>query len=208
MKKYKNIIFDVGNVLLSYRWKDMFQYDYGMSEKLALEVGTEMFSDPLWQEYDLWNKTEEEIIRGFEEKYKEHGPYIRWFIEHGERMKVERHAVWQKVKELKDAGYGIYILSNYPKSLYEKHMKGTEVLKSVDGEAVSYMMHKAKPGKEIYEYLFDTYGLDAADCLFFDDRAENIKGAYRCGMDAKQVLSEEGLLLDLAALLNGGFELS
>ena len=40
MKKYKNIIFDVGNVLLSYRWKDMFQYDYGMSEKLALEVGT------------------------------------------------------------------------------------------------------------------------------------------------------------------------
>ena len=28
----KNIIFDVGDVLLEYRWKDMLVEDYGMTE--------------------------------------------------------------------------------------------------------------------------------------------------------------------------------
>ena len=34
MKKYKNIIFDVGDVLLDYRWRTMLQ-DYGLSQSEA-----------------------------------------------------------------------------------------------------------------------------------------------------------------------------
>lgn len=47
MKKYKNIIFDVGDVLLDYRWKEMLVDDYGLDEKTAEIVGNEMFDDPL-----------------------------------------------------------------------------------------------------------------------------------------------------------------
>ena len=38
MKKYDNIIFDVGDVLLEYRWKQMLM-DYGLSEEEAIRVG-------------------------------------------------------------------------------------------------------------------------------------------------------------------------
>lgn len=35
----KNIIFDVGDVLLEYRWKDMLVQDYGMTEERAVQIG-------------------------------------------------------------------------------------------------------------------------------------------------------------------------
>ena len=34
----KNIIFDVGDVLLEYRWKDMLVQDYGMTEERAVQI--------------------------------------------------------------------------------------------------------------------------------------------------------------------------
>ena len=38
----KNIIFDVGGVLLDYRWKEMLR-DYGLSEEEALYLGGQLF---------------------------------------------------------------------------------------------------------------------------------------------------------------------
>ncbi len=49
MKNKVNLIFDVGDVLLEYRWKDMLM-DYGLSESDALRIGLELFDDStgLW----------------------------------------------------------------------------------------------------------------------------------------------------------------
>ena len=41
----KNIIFDVGDVLIEYRWKQMLM-DYGLEEADEIRVGREMFDDP------------------------------------------------------------------------------------------------------------------------------------------------------------------
>ena len=54
----KNIIFDVGDVLLEYRWKDMLVQDYGMTEERAVQIGKSMFDDPLWSGLDLGNPLE------------------------------------------------------------------------------------------------------------------------------------------------------
>ena len=70
MKKPKNIIFDVGDVLLDYRWQQMLM-DYGLDESEAYRVGRELFDDPdgLWHEYDLRVKSQEEMSQEFEQKY-------------------------------------------------------------------------------------------------------------------------------------------
>ena len=64
MKKPKNIIFDVGDVLLDYRWQQMLM-DYGLDESEAYRVGRELCDDPdgLWHEFDLGVKSQEEIIQ-------------------------------------------------------------------------------------------------------------------------------------------------
>ena len=198
----KNIIFDVGDVLLEYRWKDMLVEDYGMTAERAEQVGMTMFDDPLWSGLDLGNPLEETICR-YEKKYPEYAKEIRWFLTHGEYMHVNRPAVWEKVHELKKAGYRIYLLSNYSEDLFTKHTKGASFLNDIDGKVVSYQIHEIKPNPEIYLYLLDKYNLKADQCLFFDDREQNVEGAEKLGIHAIRVESQQQLLGELEKLLCG-----
>ena len=202
MKKPKNIIFDVGDVLLDYRWQQMLM-DYGLDEAEAYRVGRELFDDPdgLWHEYDLGVKSQEEIIQEFEQKHPKDAEVIRWFISHGEYMHVARPAIWKLVHQLKEVGYHLYILSNYPEILFRKHTQYADFMDDMEGMVVSYMIHVGKPERVVYQTLCDRYGLNKEECLFFDDRAENVQGAIDFGMRAKRVLSAKGLAADLEELL-------
>lgn len=194
----KNLIFDVGGVLFDYRWKEMFM-DYGLDEDNAIRVGTQMFNDPdrTWDIFDLGIKSDEEITDIFCKKYPGDEDVIRWFIRHGEYMQVPRPKVWKKVHELKQKGYKIYILSNYPESLFKKHTEYADFMDDIDGLMVSYMIHKAKPAEDIYKALCDKYGLDRSESIFFDDRSENVEGAIKFGMKSVKILSEQALLDEL-----------
>ena len=194
----KNLIFDVGGVLFDYRWKEMFM-DYGLDEDNAIRVGTQMFNDPdrTWDIFDLGIKSDEEITDIFCKKYPGDEDVIRWFIRHGEYMQVPRPKVWKKVHELKQKGYKIYILSNYPESLFKKHTEYADFMDDIDGLMVSYMIHKAKPAEDIYKALCDKYWLDRSESIFFDDRSENVEGAIKFGMKSVKILSEQVLLDEL-----------
>ena len=194
----KGYIFDVGGVLFDYRWKEMFM-DYGLDEDNAIRVGTQMFNDPdrTWDIFDLGIKSDEEIADIFCKKYPGDEDVIRWFIRHGEYMQVPRPKVWKKVHELKQKGYKIYILSNYPESLFKKHTEYADFMDDIDGLMVSYMIHKAKPAEDIYKALCDKYGLDRSESIFFDDRSENVEGAVKFGMKSVKILSEQVLLDEL-----------
>ena len=50
----KNLIFDVGNVLLEYRWNQML-LDYGLTQEEAAVAGALFFEHELWKELDLGN---------------------------------------------------------------------------------------------------------------------------------------------------------
>ena len=51
MKRYQNLVFDVGGVLIGFRWQDMLA-DHGMEPDYAAYFGETLFSDPLWKELD------------------------------------------------------------------------------------------------------------------------------------------------------------
>ena len=77
MRKYKNIIFDVGEVLLEYRWYEMLTKDRGLTPERAKLVGEAMFDSPMWHEMDLWVKPMDEIYEEFREAYPEYYEDIR-----------------------------------------------------------------------------------------------------------------------------------
>lgn len=189
----KNIIFDVGEILLGYRWKDMLM-DYGLTEEEAIKVGELMFNDSLWNTLDLAILPEEEIIREYQKKYPKQAESISWFIKHGEKMHVARPDVWEKIPKLKEKGYGIYLLSNYSETLFKKHTADASFVQEIDGMVVSYQVHITKPDSRIYSYLLDKYNLYPEECIFFDDRAENTEAANKMGIKAITITSKEQLL--------------
>ena len=197
----KNIIFDVGEVLLGYRWKEMLM-DYGLKESEAIRVGNLIFNDNLWTQLDMQSEPTESIIKKYELKYPDEAVVIRWFIEHGELMQVKRYDVWDKVHTLKQAEYKIYLLSNYSKDLFEKHTKDAVFLNDIDGMVVSYQIHKIKPDPDIYRYLLQKYSLKAEECIFFDDRNDNTVAAQKLGIHAVTVESKDVLMKNIDMLLN------
>ena len=67
-KDYDNIIFDLGDVLLDYRWKEMLM-DYGFSENEAIRLGRQLFDNELWSKFDEGIYSEEEIVKAYVELY-------------------------------------------------------------------------------------------------------------------------------------------
>lgn len=196
----KNIILDVGDVLLEYRWKDMLM-DYGLSEEDAVRVGQEIFVSPLWGEgLDLGIMTQEEVIAEFRKEFPEDADAIEWFITNGEQMHVARPEIWERVRQLKEQGYRIYLLSNYSEKLFQKHTRDADFINMADGMVVSYQVHLIKPDPRIYQCLLTRYELKPEECLFFDDRKENVEGALAVGIEAVQVTSREMLYEALTKL--------
>ncbi len=196
----KNIIFDVGDVLLEYRWHDMLT-DYGLEDGEADKVGKLMFDDDLWHEFDIGNMHRDEIIGQYIKNYPEYAQVMQWFMTHGEFMHVKREDVWEKMYKLKEKGYGIYILSNYSEELFRKHTTDAPFIEIADGIVVSYQIHITKPDEGIYKFLLNKYNLKAEECIFFDDREENTEGARKLGINAVTVISKEFLLEELDKLL-------
>jgi len=195
-----NLIFDVGNVLIGYRWKNMMM-DHGLSEKEALETGMRIFTSPLWNLLDLGTVPEADIIRQFTKDFPDDAEIITWFLTHGELMHVARPDVWKRVHKLKEAGYGIFLLSNYCEDLFRKHTEGASFMDDIDGMVISYEVHFVKPDEQIYHCLLGRYGLHAEECLFYDDRIENTEGAERVGIRSVTVRSKAQLLGSLDARL-------
>lgn len=199
----KNIIFDVGEVLLDYRWKDMLMIDHGMAEADAERVGKEVFNHPLWAKFDSGDITLKELVTAYGKAYPTDQTDIRWFLEHSERMPVPRKTVWDKIPRLKEKGYKIYLLSNYSQELFEKHTKNADFMNQIDGRLVSYEVHKIKPDPEIYRCLLERYHLKPEECIFFDDRKENADAATKLGIFGVHVVGVSILLEEINKLLKG-----
>ena len=192
----KNLVFDVGGVLIGFRWEDMMR-DYGMSEDMLPGFGHEVFDDPLWKELDLGYLSFEEVLARYIRKYPHYAQEIRYLFCHGELMSVPRPDVWQEVKRLKEKGYRIYLLSNYSSVMFQKHTQGASFHKYLDGRIMSYEVHAVKPEPEIYRKLFSVFSLKPEECLFFDDRLDNVETSRSMGMEAIRIRSREHLLEEL-----------
>lgn len=177
----KNIIFDVGKVLVSY---EPMQYlrSLGFDEKIVDAVGKAIFFHPLWEEGDAGAYEMDEYLPRYIANAPEYEKEIRLAYERmGDAIELFPYAVdW--IKGLKERGYRIYILSNYSEYVYEFTKSKLRFLKYADGAVFSFAVKMIKPQEGIYEYLMRTYGLYAAESVFIDDRPENIEGAMKCGI--------------------------
>ncbi|MDD2972349.1 MAG: HAD family phosphatase [Lachnospiraceae bacterium] len=190
----KNIVFDVGEVLLGYRWKEMLMEDHGLPEERAEKIGRTVFSNQLWADFDMGTLNMCDVIQGIGKEFPEYQEDLTWFIEHADLMPVKRPEVWKFLPKLREKEYKIYLLSNYSQELFEIHTKGADFLNYIDGKVVSYEIKIAKPDERIYRCLFDRYGLRPEECIFLDDRKENVEAAEKLGMKSIQIMSEEQLI--------------
>lgn len=196
---YKNIVFDVGKVLLSYRWAGALE-DAGVPKEVACDLAPELFDKPLWQELDYGIRPYFDIVEDFGKAYPEYKEELRRYFTDVEKLPIPREKVWNEVKRLKEKGYKLYILSNYSEYMFKKHTSMFPFIEYMDGVLVSYMDNLCKPDEKIYRTLFERFKINPKESIFFDDRPENTEKSRELGMDAITVTDEEFLVEELKKL--------
>ncbi|MBR6850495.1 MAG: HAD family phosphatase [Lachnospiraceae bacterium] len=179
----RNIVFDIGNVLAAFRWEDYIRYDLGYPEEIAKVFGERFIVHPLWDEFDLGVRETNDIIADMKATVPEYRDEVNVFFERIADI-VETYPYSRKwIGELKDSGYRVYLLSNYPRETFRLHERlKFDFTDLVDGKVVSGFERMSKPDPRIYRLLLDRYRLKAEECVFLDDRQVNIDTAIRLGM--------------------------
>lgn len=89
----------------------------------------------------------------------------------------------QMLLALKNAGAGVYLLSNAQRAFTEYELKGLDIFRYFDGIFISSDYGTKKPDVHFFEILFQRYSLNPAECLMIgNDRSTDIAGAKAAGM--------------------------
>ncbi len=180
----KNIIFDIGNVLIHFAWKETME-ELGFSDECIDTLDKGFLNNTLWDELDLGIMNESDVIDKACSCFPQYERQIRLFWENN-IMTIRPYDYCEKwIKSLKERDYNVYLLTNYPDSLFKKSVQSAfPFYPYVDGEVVSSRIKIRKPDKGIYETLFEKYSLIPEESVFFDDRQINIDGAKSVGLNA------------------------
>lgn len=200
----KHIVFDIGNVLASFRWKELFR-DLGFcGESFERIAAATVLHPTMWNEFDRSLLSDEEIISGCIARAPEQEEKIRLLFQKTELLVEEYEYSCEWIKGLKEQGYTVYLLSNYGKTSFEaaRDKQRLSFLPFVDGGVISYEVQMVKPELGIYKVLLEKYGLKAQECVFLDDREENIAAARQLGFHGIVVKTYEQAQRDLCNLLN------
>ena len=191
------IIFDIGNVLVYFRWKEYIA-SFGYDEEINDRVAKASVLSPDWNEYDLGLLSEEEILDrfaandpGVEDKTREIFASLDGLLKQTEYAKT-----W--IRELKKRGYRVLYLSNFSQKADRECAAEMDFIPLTDGGILSYKVKLTKPDHRIYELLADMYDLDPKQCLFFDDTEVNVMAARECGYNAEVFTSYEKAMEEIA----------
>lgn len=195
----KNIIFDIGNVLTDFRWRD-FLRDKGFDEDMIDRIAKASVENPLWKEFDRGELAGEELMQAFvdadpgieEELHKAYDNI------HG-MVSIRDYAIsW--VQELKAKGYKVWYLSNFSEKTEIECADSIAFIPYMDGGILSWKDKLIKPDPKIYQLMLERFGLVAQESVFIDDLPENVQGAINEGIHGIVFETREQVLEDLKKL--------
>ena len=198
----RHIIFDMGNVLLRFD-RELFLDRMGATGETRELLRREVFDSDDWLGMDRGEHDEPEAAQKMCARLPEelHGA-ARELVLNWDQPIIPVAGMAQLAAELKEKGYGIWLLSNASRRQHDywPRCPGNELF---DGTLISADHRVIKPQREIYELCLARFGLKPEECFFLDDSPANIEGANRCGIagfvfrgdaaQAREALREAGV---------------
>lgn len=176
----RNIVFDIGNVLTDFRWKEFLE-DKGFDRDMVRRVAEASVLSPLWSEIDRGVWSREKLLEEFAKLDPEIERELHLAYENVTGMVTKREYAIPWIRAWKEKGYEVYYLSNFSYEAYKDCRDALDFIPWTDGGILSCEVKTVKPEEEIYRLLLSRYGLKAEECVFVDDTAVNVEAARKLG---------------------------
>jgi 2-haloacid dehalogenase len=191
------IVFDLGGVLMD--WDPYYLYRKILGDD---RQAVNRFLKAV--DFSGWNQ-EQDRGRSFAEGTAEliaRFPQYRELILAYDRRYLESlngaiQPVVELLRVLKDLGYPLYGLSNWPAEKFALVRPKYEFFKWFNILVISGEVGLLKPDKAIFDLLLKRAGLPASECLFIDDHERNILAARELGFQTIHFQSPQQLEADL-----------
>lgn len=177
----KNVIFDLGAVMFDWNPKKIavnFTDDLQLQEKIQ----SELYYHQDWIDFDCGLITEEEATVRASERLEISLALTKDLFKQTKNSLMLIARTYKVLKEVKEKKLKAYCLSNISPELF-KHVKDKhDLFEKFDGIVTSGVENVGKPGKRIFEILFERYSLLPNECLFIDDSVANTATAEDFGV--------------------------
>ena len=177
----RNMVFDIGNVLMDFRWKEYMRSLFGEDETLIQTINQGIWHNGCWAAMDKGEMDGAATLRSavaFAPQYEKEIKLTLDSVAHAFH-KFKYSIPW--IQELKRMGLNVYYLSNYSAFSVAANPDVLDFIPYMDGGVFSFEVKAVKPEPEIYRCLCEKFGLKPEECLFTDDVPANVKGAQACG---------------------------
>lgn len=193
MARIKNIIFDLGGVLID--WNPRYLFTEVFESETEMDYFLTEICSPSWNEEQDGGRSLENGTKILVNKHPEYRSQIKLF--YGEWHKMLGGAIDSNVRLLRKLKasdrFGIFALTNWSAETFPTALALYDFLHEFEGILVSGVEKLKKPDPAIYHLMLDRYDLEANSTLFIDDNLRNVKAAAKMGIQGVHYTDDKSL---------------
>jgi len=196
----KNIIFDLGNVLISFVPSDYLKKK-NYPQNIRNTILNDVFHSEEWKMLDNGDITISEAIDMISRKSVLKREEIALVFNFRTDIMFPLDDNVRLLPALKKHGFSLYYLSNFPLDIFEEIKNDYFFFRYFSGGIISSEVKLSKPDVKIFKYIQNEYSLLPEETLYIDDMEENVKSAESTGMHGLITNGSPKILSELEELL-------
>jgi HAD superfamily hydrolase (TIGR01509 family) len=193
----KNIVFDLGNVLISFKPEEFFN-DYETKNIIINDI----FKSPEWLMLDNGDISTKNAIEKISEKSSLKKEEIASVFDLRTKIIFPITGNTKLLSALRKNGFKLYYLSNFPDDIFDEVHNQYEFFDCFEGGIISSRVNASKPDRKIFEIFLNKYLLSASECIYIDDSELNVKAAESLGMTGLHLRNPDDLPKKIKLLLD------
>lgn len=178
---FRNVVFDLGGVLLAWNPDEIIGGVFDDPDLRAL-IKREIFQHADWLAMDRGQLTETDAIPRFHGRTGVPSAKLEELLQHAKESLIPIPESLELLNELAAQGVNLYCLSNMPAWRFDYIQPLYPFWSHFKGIVISGVVKMTKPDREIFEYLLSQFQLQPSATVFIDDHPINLDGARQLGL--------------------------
>lgn len=198
------ILFDFGNVFVNWDARNLYKRFFPNLEAVDSFLKEIHFAE--WNAHQDAGRPFKEGIAELSNQFPHYADLIQAFDAHWEESLGQTlHENIEVAKNLKQADWPLYLLSNFSAEKFEIVRRQHDFLTIFDDMIISGEHNLIKPDAAIFEFALNRIKREAKECLFIDDSLPNIETARKMNFITIHYQSPAQLKRDLYQLSIKGY---